>query len=219
MAGHGHDGRGPQDGPGGHGGGHGHGGHQRPLGSYAHGGRTDGFAGRHDAPRPPQPRPVRVYLALGANQGTPILNLKRALKMLSAEAGISVATRSSIYETRPIGPPGQPNYFNAVVEIETTLEPRQLLRRCQAIETGLGRVRNHKHWVPRTMDIDILLYDGRTIIDGHLSVPHPRMAERDFVVVPLTEIAPDATYPGGGPVMLSSEAQRTIVRQVEGAWD
>lgn len=139
--------------------------------------------------------------------------------MLAAESGVTIASRSSVYETLPLGPPGQPNYFNAVLALDTTLAPRQLLRRCQAIETALGRVRGQDQWAPRTADIDILLYSDKTLIDGHLSVPHPRMAERDFVVVPLNEIAPEAMYPEGRRVTLSPSVSRTIVRRVEGAWE
>lgn len=168
--------------------------------------------------------PVRAYLALGANQGTPILNLKRAARMLDAESGVEVAARSSIYETRPVGPPGQPDFFNAVLAVDTVLSPRQLLRRCQAIETALGRRQSEGgaarlQWAPRPIDIDILLYDERVLIDGHLSIPHPRIAERDFVVVPLREVAPLVTYPGGRPVQLSPTGHRTIVRRLEGGWD
>jgi 2-amino-4-hydroxy-6-hydroxymethyldihydropteridine diphosphokinase len=163
---------------------------------------------------------VRVYLALGSNQGAPVPNLKRALHMIAAESAVTVVARSSIYETLPVGPPGQHNYFNAVIAVDTTMEPRQLLRRLQAIETGLGRVRGKEHWIPRTMDIDILLFGDRTVVDGHLSIPHPRIAERDFVVVPLHEIAPGAAYPGGRPVVLTPGVPATILRRLDGgAWE
>jgi 2-amino-4-hydroxy-6-hydroxymethyldihydropteridine diphosphokinase len=182
-------------------------------------GRGDGLPGHGRPPERPAPPISRAYLALGANQGTPILNLKRAVEMLSAESGIKILARSSIYQTLPLGEPGQPNYFNAVIAVDTTMEPRRLLRRCQAVETALGRVRTGAVWAPRTIDIDILLYGDKMIVDGHLSVPHPRIGERDFVVVPLIEIAPDAAYPGGHPVVLSSQAEQTILRKLEGAWD
>lgn len=195
-------------------------GHGHTRGGH-HYGRGDGHP-RFGHPKPAKPpaQPVRAYLALGSNQGSPVPNLKRALHMIAAESAVTVVARSSIYETHPLGPAGQPNYFNAVIAVDTTLGPRQLLRRLQAIETGLGRVRGKDHWLPRTMDIDILLYGDRTVVDGHLSIPHPRIAERDFVVVPLHEIASGATYPGGRPVALVPGAESTILKRLDGGvWE
>jgi 2-amino-4-hydroxy-6-hydroxymethyldihydropteridine diphosphokinase len=189
------------------------------VGGHPFPGRGDGLPGHNRPPERPAPPVWRAYLGLGANQGAPILNLKRAIEMLSAESGIKIVARSSVYETLPLGEPGQPDYFNAVIAVDTTMEPRRLLRRCQAVETALGRVRTGAVWAPRTIDIDILLFGEKMIVDGHLSVPHPRIGERDFVVVPLAEIAPDAAYPGGHPVLLVPGAEQTILRKLEGAWE
>lgn len=115
---------------------------------------------------------------------------------------IAVVARSSVYETAPVGgPPGQPSFLNMVIAVETSLEPRALLDRCQAVEGAFGRRRAHEQrWGPRPIDVDLLTYGDRTIGDEDLTVPHPRMAERAFVLVPLAEIAPDLLVPGLGLV-------------------
>src|SRR5262249_9763271 len=119
----------------------------------------------------------------------------RAIEALQEHADINVTQISSIYETEPVGgPPDQPDFLNAVVEVETDLSPEELLDELQAIERELGRVRGERHG-PRTLDLDLLLYGNVVQDQPGLTLPHPRMHERGFVLEPLAEIAPDAVHP------------------------
>lgn len=138
---------------------------------------------------------VSVYLALGSNLGDRLETLRRAVDLLSARAGVEVVRSSRVYETDPVGPP-QPAYLNAVLEVRTELEPRGLLEACQAVEAELGRVGGER-WGPRTIDVDVLTYDKRTVDEPDLTIPHPRMHERGFVLVPLRELDPDPMLPDG----------------------
>lgn len=137
---------------------------------------------------------VRAAIGLGSNLGDRAGHITRAAAAL-AQAG-SLVRVSSTYETAPIGGPKQDPYFNAVVVIDTELSPRQLLDRCLAIEADQGRVRRER-WGPRTIDLDILLYGDEVVAEPDLTVPHPRMAERRFVLEPLLEAWPDASLPDG----------------------
>jgi 2-amino-4-hydroxy-6-hydroxymethyldihydropteridine diphosphokinase len=137
---------------------------------------------------------VIAYIGLGSNLGERHENIREALKLLEASGTVRVLKVSSSYETAPVGYTEQGMFINACAEIETSLTPAELLALCQETESRLGRVRSIK-WGPRTIDLDILLY-GETVIDTpELKVPHPLMHERDFVLVPLCEIAPDARHP------------------------
>lgn len=138
---------------------------------------------------------VSAYLALGSNLGDRLRALQRAVELLDSRPGIDVVRSSRVYETDPVGPP-QPAYLNAVVEIRTELEPHGLLKEAQAVEDELGRVRAER-WGPRTIDVDVLTFDERTVDEPDLVVPHPRMHERGFVLVPLGELDPDPMLPGG----------------------
>ncbi len=130
--------------------------------------------------------PRRVLLALGSNLGDRRRALRDAIDSLPV-----VVSVSGVYETDPVGgPPGQDPYLNMVVAIESTSSPRQLLGMCHRIESAAGRVRGER-WGPRTLDIDILWIDGATVSEPDLSIPHPRMFERRFVLVPLNDVAPD----------------------------
>jgi 2-amino-4-hydroxy-6-hydroxymethyldihydropteridine diphosphokinase len=129
---------------------------------------------------------TRVYLALGSNLGDRLANLRAAVAALE-EVGIAVTARSSVWETPPV-PAGQPPFLNAAVAAETTLDPGSLLRELQAIEHALGR-RPGPHWGPRPIDLDILFYGDEQIDSPTLTVPHPRIAERAFVLAPLSDIA------------------------------
>ena len=143
---------------------------------------------------------VTAYIALGANQGKRALTLMRAVKMLDDVGGLQVKQISSLIETKPVGGPAdQGNYINGVVEIRTDLAPRDLLAALQDIETALGRDRTaEQRFGPRTCDLDILLF-GETVMDtDELTLPHPRMCERQFVLAPLAEIAPWAVHPVRG---------------------
>ena len=132
------------------------------------------------------------YLGLGSNLGERQQSLDRAVHLLETTEGVTVLDLSSTHETEPVGVPEQPKFLNAVVKIACELSPEELLARCQGIEDQLGRVRTVR-WGPRTIDIDILLIEGVTLNTERLTVPHPRMCEREFVLAPLTEIAPELT--------------------------
>lgn len=137
-----------------------------------------------------------AYLALGSNLGDRRAALEFAIESLHATPGIRVTKVSRMIETDPVGEAGQNRYLNAAVEARVALTPRQLLDRCLAIERLHGRVRSDSsRWGPRTLDIDILLYGDRVIDEPSLHVPHPRLHERAFVLIPLAEIAPDARHP------------------------
>lgn len=128
----------------------------------------------------------RVFLGLGSNVGDRWKLLREAVASLP-----DVVAVSPVYETDPIGgPSGQGPYLNCVVELASSLPPRQLLGICHRLETAADRVR-HERWGPRTLDIDILLVDGVTMDDADLEIPHPRMRERRFVLEPLRDLAPE----------------------------
>jgi 2-amino-4-hydroxy-6-hydroxymethyldihydropteridine diphosphokinase len=137
----------------------------------------------------------RIYLGLGSNLGDRLANLARAVEGLD-KSGVHVVRSSRVYETEPVGGPPQPRYLNAVVEVTTDLETADLLRTCLEIESELGRTRGER-WGPRVIDIDLLTYGDREIDEPDLVVPHPRMHERAFVLVPLLELDADPPLPGG----------------------
>jgi 2-amino-4-hydroxy-6-hydroxymethyldihydropteridine diphosphokinase len=129
---------------------------------------------------------VTCYVGLGSNVGDRIENLRRAVALLDESEGIDVARTSSVYETDPVGPP-QPDFLNAVAEIVTTLRPHDLLARLKETEAEIGRSPTEQ-WGPREIDLDLLTYGDQHIEDDDLCVPHPRMGERAFVLVPLAEL-------------------------------
>jgi 2-amino-4-hydroxy-6-hydroxymethyldihydropteridine diphosphokinase len=134
-----------------------------------------------------------VFLGLGSNVGDREENLDRAVSLLG-ERGFAVRARSSLYLTEPVGGPVQGWYLNAAVGGETALSPEDLLEVALGIEQALGRVRTVRD-APRTLDVDILLFGELVLSGGRLTVPHPRLAERRFVLVPLAEIAPEVRHP------------------------
>ena len=136
-----------------------------------------------------------AYLGLGANLGDRLANLQRAVDLLAEVSGLRVARSSRVYETEPVGGPEQPEYLNAVVEVETDLAPHDLLEACLSVETRMGRVRAEP-WGPRTIDVDVLTYGDETVDEPDLVIPHPRMHERGFVLVPLAELTADPPLPG-----------------------
>jgi 2-amino-4-hydroxy-6-hydroxymethyldihydropteridine diphosphokinase len=138
---------------------------------------------------------TRAYLALGSNLGDRLANLRRAVALLG-EREVRVVRSSRVYETEPVGGPPQPEYLNAVVEVGTELAPEDLLRACLAVEDALGRVRAER-WGPRVLDVDVLTFGRDRIDQPDLVVPHPRMHERAFVLVPLLELDADPPLPGG----------------------
>lgn len=136
---------------------------------------------------------ARAYLGLGSNLGNREANLQMALRALTRMAQVTQV--SSLYETDPVGPQ-QPPFCNAACEIETGLRPRALLRFVESIEHEIGRRPGEERWGPRPIDIDILLYGEGIVDEDGLVIPHPEMLNREFVMVPLAEIAPNAAFPG-----------------------
>ena len=138
-----------------------------------------------------------AYIAMGANLGDRARALMRAAKMMDDLPGLTVRRVSSLTETEPLGGPAdQPNYLNGVAEVKTALAPPELLAALHAIEAALGRDRSaEQRWGPRTCDLDILLIDDVILQTDALTIPHPRMCEREFVLAGLAEIAPDAVHP------------------------
>jgi GTP cyclohydrolase-4 len=136
-----------------------------------------------------------AYLGLGSNLGDRKQNLVQALELLSKQMVIEQV--SFIYETEPVGYEEQPLFLNAVCRISTELKPRQILRLAKKIEAKLGRMPGFPN-APRTIDIDILFYGEEVLSSKELIIPHPRLAERAFVLVPLAEIAPDLVHPSSG---------------------
>ncbi|MFU0503737.1 2-amino-4-hydroxy-6-hydroxymethyldihydropteridine diphosphokinase [Pseudaminobacter sp. NGMCC 1.201702] len=132
----------------------------------------------------------RVYLSLGGNLGDPASSMAAALRMLDADAQIAVIKVSSLYRTPPWGKLDQPDFLNAVAVLSTSLSPHDLLDKCLHAERTLKRVRQER-WGPRLIDIDVLVFGDRVVNERGLEVPHPRMLDRAFVLVPLNEVAPD----------------------------
>ncbi len=133
---------------------------------------------------------ARVFLALGSNLGDRRAHLESAVAGLVAHPEIRVIAMSSVYETDPVGGPVQDDYLNAVVEVTTDLDPFALLAVAQGLESDARRVREVR-WGPRTLDVDILWYEDVQLDDERLTIPHPRMHERHFVLAPLHELAPE----------------------------
>lgn len=138
-----------------------------------------------------------VYLGLGANLNSPKKQLDNAITALKKLPDCEFISVSHYYASKPMGPQDQPDYINAVACINTTLSPEKLLDLTQAIELEHGRVRKAERWGPRTLDIDMLLFDAQTINTERLIVPHYGLTEREFVVYPLLELAPKLILPSG----------------------
>ncbi len=160
--------------------------------------------------------PAIAYVALGANLGNPLTTVRAALAALQAMPDAALLAASSLYRTAPVGLKHQPDFINAVVKLTTDLSPLELLGRLFEIEARFGRVRSIRN-APRTLDLDLLLCDDLMLdLPGppRLTLPHPRMTERAFVLAPLAEIAPDLTIPGAGLVaeLLPSVADQRIER-------
>jgi 2-amino-4-hydroxy-6-hydroxymethyldihydropteridine diphosphokinase len=144
---------------------------------------------------------VRAYVGLGANLGDRESTIRRAIELLAAEPAVEVVAVSSLRETDPVGYAEQPRFLNGVAAVETELGPRILLDRLLAVERELGRVRDEgPRFGPRTIDLDLLLYGDEVLDEPGLTVPHPRLAERLFVLEPLYELDPELTLPDGRAV-------------------
>jgi 2-amino-4-hydroxy-6-hydroxymethyldihydropteridine diphosphokinase len=172
----------------------------------------------------PEQHGVVAYLSLGSNQKDRLAQLEKAVRFLSLEKEIHIEAVASVYETEPVGFTDQPLFYNTVVQIRTTLEPIALLLRCQAIERKLERKRTIR-WGPRTIDIDLLLYGSVQMHTEQLILPHPRMYEREFVMIPMREIQTGQAvqssqvrlvrtnwYPSEGPSDLRKPGDRTKQR-------
>ena len=142
---------------------------------------------------------VTAYVALGANLGDPVAQLRDGLAALARLSDTRVLAVSPFYRSAAVGYRDQPDFVNAVAAVDTALGPRALLDALLAIEREHGRVRSFLN-APRTLDLDIVLYGDRRVVEEGLEIPHPRMHERAFVVVPLADIAPDVVVPERGPV-------------------
>lgn len=138
---------------------------------------------------------AEVWIGIGSNVGERRDFVRQAVDSLRDH--VSVAEVSSLYETSPVGGPPQRSFVNAVARITTELAPHALLKVCKEIERTMGREGSQMRWGPRVIDLDILLYDDIKLSDPDLEIPHPRMNERRFVLVPLLELAPDAVDPWG----------------------
>ena len=143
----------------------------------------------------------RAFLGLGSNVGDRWATLRQAVGALSGVVAVS-----PVYETEPVGGPAQDRYLNIVVELDSPLDPHQLLERCRELEAAAGRVRAER-WGPRTLDVDVLWVDGASSDDGELTVPHPRMHERNFVMRPLLDLDPDIDVPGWDPAAAYGEVR------------
>ena len=137
----------------------------------------------------PPGREVFAFLGLGSNVGDRLAHLQAGVDHLHAERRIRVDAVSSVYETAPVGGPAQGDFLNLAVRVATTSSPYGLLRACQRAEQARDRVRTER-WGPRTLDVDVLLYDDRTLATRRLVVPHPRLLDRPFALIPLIEVAP-----------------------------
>ncbi|MGR8981179.1 MAG: 2-amino-4-hydroxy-6-hydroxymethyldihydropteridine diphosphokinase [Gammaproteobacteria bacterium] len=143
---------------------------------------------------------VTAYIGLGSNLDDPVEQIKSARSACAALPNVRELAFSSLYGSPPMGPHDQPDYVNAVMAVATTLSAIDLLHELQSIENQQGRVRTGRRWGARTLDLDLLIYGDQKIDRTELTVPHPGIANRAFVLYPLYEIAPDLVIPGKGPV-------------------
>ena len=142
---------------------------------------------------------IESFIGIGSNVGDRARFVRDAVEHLNAAAGIEVTATSSLYETSPIGGPPQRSYVNMVVRVRTSLDHRDLLELTQGIEQKLGREESDIRWGPRVVDLDILTFDSTKISEPDLEIPHPRLTQRRFVLVPMLEIDQDVADPWGGP--------------------
>lgn len=146
-----------------------------------------------------------AYIGIGSNLDRPISQVRDAIRKLEQEGLAVVDCCSSLYHSAPVGDVDQPDFVNAVCRITTNLSAEGLLLRMQQLEADAGRKRDGRRWGPRVLDLDLLLFDSLVITEERLTLPHPRMHERAFVLYPLGEIAPDIEIPGHGPISRLTE--------------
>ena len=154
-----------------------------------------------------------AYIALGSNLGDRAAHLRGAVEALQRGGEVRVVAESAVYETAPVGGPEQPDYLNMVVAVETALAPEALLDRCLAVEAEHGRVRRER-WGARTLDLDLLACGSVQLAGERLTLPHPRLAERAFVLVPLAEVAPELAIGGMTVAELAERSDRSGLRRI-----
>jgi len=157
---------------------------------------------------------ARVFIGMGSNLGERAFNLRKASELLAMVPSTKVIRSSSVYETSPVGLPDQPRFLNAVIELMTSLTARDLLKELKKIEKKLGRKRTVR-WGPRIIDLDLLLYGDDVIALEELTVPHPGLSERKFVLVPLAELDPAVVHPVEHETIGVILARCTSTEQVE----
>ena len=167
------------------------------------------------SPLKPAATAQAAYLGLGSNQGDRAALLRDALVRLDLVPGVRIVALSSLYATAPVGPQDQPEFFNAAAGVRTVLSPHELLAACLGIESALGRLRTER-WGPRTIDLDLLLYNDLRIAEPGLELPHPRLRERAFVLQPLAEIAGSLRLEGRTIAEWAAAAGVAGVRRVGG---
>ncbi len=143
---------------------------------------------------------ARAYIGIGSNLAAPIAQVRAAIEALGQLNQSQLIKASPLYRNPPMGPADQPDYVNAVAALDTTLEPLALLSALQALEADAGRQRNGQRWGPRPLDLDILLYADITMTSAQLTLPHPGLPSRAFVLYPLADIHPELDVPGHGPL-------------------
>lgn len=154
-----------------------------------------------------------AYVGIGSNLDSPMDQVAAAIQSLQDVPDTLLVCQSGLYRSAPMGSAGQPDYINAVAGLLTQKDPRELLRELQKIEREHGRTRDGEHWGPRTLDLDLLAYAGQIVDDKDLTVPHPGIAARNFVLFPWQEIAPGFRLPGGADIAgMASRVSRTEPR-------
>lgn len=143
---------------------------------------------------------MRTYIGLGGNLDNPVSQVREGFRALAQLSRSRLVTQSALYRSSPVGPADQPDYVNAVACLDTELAPQALLHTLQTVEAGHGRVRGPVRWGPRTLDLDILLYGDLRLAEPLLTIPHPQIAHRAFVLIPLREVAPGIMVPGAGRI-------------------
>lgn len=149
---------------------------------------------------------TRAWLGLGANLGDPAAQVEAAIEAIAGWPGCRLLARSARYRSAPIGEPGQPDYCNAACVIDTRLTPEALLAAALQTERAAGRIRDGRRWAARRLDIDLLHVDGERRDSAELTLPHPQIGARNFVLVPLAEISPELDVPGLGAVAVLAAA-------------
>jgi 2-amino-4-hydroxy-6-hydroxymethyldihydropteridine diphosphokinase len=148
----------------------------------------------------------KAYIGLGANLGQPAQQLSAALNALAQTPGLSLLAQSPFYRSAPLGPAGQPHYCNAACVVQSELAPGALLARMIEIEQAAGRVRDGTRWGPRLLDLDLLHVEGVSCKSTSLTLPHPEIGHRNFVLIPLADVAPELEIPGLGRVRELAQA-------------